>query len=403
MSIRNFRDRYRALEQTADTVAEHVPVVQDWPLPDGGRLVETAFGHTVVADTSFHGSDISLARDQMAQARITRDVNSTIFVDTETTGLAGGTGTHVFLVGLGRFEGDAFTVRQFFLRHPGEERALLDAIEREVRAANCVVTYNGRTFDIPMLETRFRMHHHVCEFPEQHLDLLYPARSLWKHRLPSCSLGTIERDVLGVTRVDDAPGWMIPQLYFNYLQSRRVETLRDVFNHNRQDIVSLARLAGLIHSFHAGHSSPDHPTDRLGLALAQLRNGYSGDALATIVTYCNSPLVPAVLRLRAVRTASTCLKRARRYQEAITLWETCLSDPSRVVRMLATEELAKHFEHRSHDHRAALELARKAADGARLVGDTEMLASFEHRIARLESKLYRQGQNGNDLHEMESV
>lgn len=403
MSMRSFRDRYQALGKPAEPAVDERASTSSWPVPADGRLIETSNGTTVVCDAAFSGIDIDTARQLMSQAGISQDIESTIFVDTETTGLAGGTGTHVFLVGLGRFGPGGFNVRQYFLRHPGEERALLEAIEQDVRDSSCLVTYNGRSFDIPMLETRFRMHHRACEFPDQHLDLLHPARAVWKHRLPGCSLGTVERDVLGVTRVDDAPGWMIPQMYFDYLQSRRVETLRNVFNHNRQDIVSLARLAGLLHGYQAGLMSPERPTDRLGVALIQLRMGDVERAMPVIATECHSPLVPAALRVRAVREASTVLKRSRRYPEAILLWERCLTDASRAIRMLAAEELAKHMEHRSRDHRAALELARKAADGARLVGDLEMLGNFERRIARLEMKVQRQHPPSGDMQEMESV
>ena len=403
MSSRSFRDRYQPLDSRRDMPVEDHSHDSGWPLPDGGALFETSFGHTVMCDAVFGGDDIQLARSMLNDAGIAGDVSSTIFVDTETTGLAGGTGTHVFLVGLGRFEHGSFRVRQYFLRHPGEERALLDAIEQDVRDASCLVSYNGRTFDIPMLETRFRMHHHHCRFPDMHLDLLHPVRSVWKHRLPSCSLGTVEQYVLGVTRVDDAPGWMIPQLYFSYLQSRRIETLRDVFNHNRQDIVSLARIAGLVHSYQAGLSIPDHPSDRLGVAIIQIRLGDIDRALPVIRQDSGSALAPAELRYRAVREASVALKRARRYPEAIDLWHERLADPSRAIRMLAAEELAKYMEHHSRDHRAALDVAMRAVQGAQLAGDRIMIESFTKRIERLESKLARVPLPVSDTDELENV
>ena len=389
MSIRSFRDRYGALERASNPGAGQSPPASDWPLPADGSLLATPAGETVVCDVTFHGPDIDTARDWLSAARIATDLENTLFIDTETTGLAGGTGTHVFLVGLGRFVDQGFQVRQFFMRHPGEERALLAALEEDVRESNCLVTYNGRTFDIPMLQTRFRMHHRHCAFPDQHLDLLHPVRSLWKHRLPSCSLGTVERDILGVMRVDDAPGWMIPQLYFSWLQSRRIDTLSNVFNHNRQDIVSLARIAGLVHAYQAGLEHPDHPVDRLSLALLHLRSGDLERALPVVKRASGSSLIPAQLRLRAIREVSVALKRARRYPEAIELWEQSLSDPSRAVRAFAAEELAKYLEHRSRDHVRALDLARRAAEGACLVGDKEMFAAFQKRVQRLEEKIQR--------------
>jgi uncharacterized protein len=403
MSIRSFRDRYGALGQQTETSAADSHDALEWPLPERGTLLSTSFGHTVVCDSVFSGDDIDLARLWLVRAGITRDIDSTVFVDTETTGLSGGTGTHVFLVGLGRFEARGFVVRQYFLRHPGEERALLSAIERDVRDAGCLVTYNGRSFDVPMLETRFRMHHQSFAFPDHHLDLLHPVRSLWKHRLPGCSLGTVERDILGVTRVDDAPGWMIPQMYFSYLQSRRIEMLASVFSHNQQDIVSLARIAGLVHAYQAGIESPEHPADRLCVALLRLRMGDVDDALSVIIQESGSALVPGQIRLRAARAASTALKRARRYHEALDLWQRGLNDPARSVRSFAAEEIAKHLEHRVRDHQGALEIARSAADGARLAGDTDTARSFAHRIVRLEEKIRRAGTSSTAEEKQENV
>lgn len=387
MSIRSFRDRYGALEPEGNRAPPQP--ADKWPVPSGGLLLSTDFGHTVVCDTIFRGPEIQSAREQLRAANIATDIQSTLFVDTETTGLAGGTGTHVFLVGLGKFLDEGFQVRQFFLRHPGEERALLSAVESELGNSSCLVTYNGRSFDIPLLQTRFRMHHYHFPLPGAHLDLLHTVRAVWKHRLPSCSLGTIERDVLGIVRVDDAPGWMIPQIYFDYLQSRQVDTLNSVFNHNRQDILSLARIAALVHSYQTGLEDPVHPTDRLCVALLQLRLGDVERALPVIESECGSVFIPAQLRHKAIREVSIALKRQRRFDDALGVWERGLSDPSRAVRSFAAEELAKHLEHRTRDHDRALTLARRAADGARLVQDHQMAAAFDRRILRLEEKLRR--------------
>lgn len=387
MSIRNVRDRYGSVAPTADRTLDDTR--EAWPVPAGAGILSTAHGDTVVSDTLFHGPDIHSAWESLTAATITQDLGSTLFIDTETTGLAGGTGTHVFLVGLGMFVDGGFRVRQYFLRHPGEERALLAAIEAELGASSCLVTYNGSSFDIPLLQTRFRMHHHQCPLPDKHLDLLHAARAVWKHRLPSCSLGTIERDVLGITRVDDAPGWMIPQMYFDYLQSRNVNTLANVFAHNQQDIISLARITALIHGYQAGIDEPVHPTDRLCVALLRLRLGEIDLALSAISRELNSVIIPAHLRFTALRDVSVVLKRHRRYDDALELWERGLSDPNRAVRSFCAEELAKHLEHRARDHRRALELARRAANGALLVRDHKMAATFERRAQRLEEKIRR--------------
>ncbi len=389
MSIRSFRDRFGALERTSQPEPAIRPVDPDWPLPAGGQLLATNSGETVVTDFHLAGPEVELARSLLGNAGIAGNVDTTIFLDTETTGLSGGTGTHVFLVGLGRFQDGGFTVRQFFMRHPGEEQALLEAVEQEARASTCLISYNGRTFDVPLLETRYRMHHQRWQVPDLHIDLLHPVRSVWKHRLPSCSLGTVEEQILGVHRVDDAPGWMIPQLYFSWLQNRHIAALENVFSHNRQDIISLARLAGLVHAYQAGLEAPAHPADRLGVALIHLRQGHLDRALPVVQETAGSPLVPAELRFRAVRETSTALKRSGRYTEALPIWEQGLSDPSRAIRMHAAEELAKYFEHRTRDHRAALHLAERAADGARLAGDRQAASAFDRRAVRLMEKIRR--------------
>ncbi|MEK6665539.1 MAG: ribonuclease H-like domain-containing protein, partial [candidate division NC10 bacterium] len=162
-----------------------------------------------------------------------------LYLDTETTGLAGGTGTYAFLVGAGFFDGDRFVLAQYFMRDLDEEPALISAMAALLADFDGVVTYNGRGFDLPLLETRFVLSRRPWPQHLSHLDLLPPARRLWSSRLPDCRLGTIEARVLGLERVDDVPGALIPSLYFHYLRSRRAEALQPVFEHNRLDVLSL--------------------------------------------------------------------------------------------------------------------------------------------------------------------
>lgn len=390
--MRGFRERYGSLAGAATsgaTCEHHAP---DWPLPDGARHTDTPDGPCVVHDRVYGGEPIAEARMALARCLDARrdgalDPADVIFLDTETTGLSGGTGTHVFLVGVGRFTGDALHVRQFFMRHPGDERSLLSALASDLRHAGALVTYNGKAFDVPLLDTRYRMHGRAFNRPEQHVDLLASARAIWKHRLPNCSLGTIERMVLGVERELDAPGWLIPQLYFDYLRSRRIETLEPVFEHNRTDIVTLARLTGIVHSFEAGLTIPGDEIDCLALALHRLRRHGSDESLADIRARWSVYTVPSALRLRALKELSTALKRRRRHTEAAVEWTRALADPSRPIRLFAAEELAKYFEHRERDPGRAREIARRAADGAALAGDEDATASFERRLVRLERKL----------------
>ncbi|MEX2314567.1 MAG: ribonuclease H-like domain-containing protein, partial [Thermomicrobiales bacterium] len=192
---------------------------------------------------------------------------------------------------------------------------------------------------------------------------------------------------LGVERELDAPGWLIPQLYFDYLRTRRIEVLEPVFEHNRIDIVTLARLTALVQTYEAGISTPPNDIDRLAVALHQLRRFGNDQAIALIQELWRLPTVPAEFRLRALRDLSVVLKRRRRHADAAEQWIAAQTDPSRAVRLFAAEELAKHLEHRERDHARALEITRRGADGAALAEDAAAIAAFEHRLRRLERKL----------------
>ena len=190
------------------------------------------------------------------------------FVDTETTGLAGGTGTCAFLIGVGSIGRDGFRVRQFFMRDYGEEASQLDALERHLKRFRVMITYNGKSFDQPLLETRFRMNRARPPFARmEHLDLLHGARRLWKLRFESCRLVDLENQILGFERAGDIPGALIPYVYFEYLRSRQAARLLAVFEHNALDILTLACLTGIVpHAF----KDPENVQLRHGSEMAGL-------------------------------------------------------------------------------------------------------------------------------------
>jgi len=172
------------------------------------------------------------------------DLRRAAFLDTETTGLAGGTGTAAFLVGVGWVEGDAFRLRQYFMRDYHEEPALLRALGEDLARFEYLVTFNGKMFDLPLLETRYRLSREAYPLGQAlHLDLLHPARRLWKARLESCRLQSLEDALLGLRRQGDIPGEEIPRIYFDYVRSRAARVVPRILEHNRLDIVSLAALA----------------------------------------------------------------------------------------------------------------------------------------------------------------
>ena len=184
------------------------------------------------------------------------------FIDTETTGLSLGAGTYTFLIGVGTFEDEAFVVRQFFMRNPAEERAQLHLVEEALTRCTGIVSFNGRGFDMPLINNRFVLAAMPLPlFGAPHLDLLPPARRLWKARWGSCSLGNLERNVLEFQRTaEDVPGYLIPDIYRQYyLTGVATEMLAHVFYHNLEDIASMVVLgARMARFFRHGHPGGTH-------------------------------------------------------------------------------------------------------------------------------------------------
>ena len=172
------------------------------------------------------------------------DLSRALFLDTETSGLAGGTGTFAFLIGVGFVEEDRFRVTQFLLRNPLGEAAMLEELAILAAGRRDLVTYNGGSFDLPLLETRFALNGVRSPFRDaRHLDLLHPARRLFKPRHENARLSTLERELLEVERDDDIPGDRIPQVFFDFLRHGHHPSMESVLAHNRYDIVTLAALA----------------------------------------------------------------------------------------------------------------------------------------------------------------
>jgi len=309
-----------------------------------------------------------------------------LYLDTETTGLAGGTGTYAFLVGAGFFEADRFVLKQLFMRDLDEEPALIAAIEGLLADFDGVVTYNGRGFDLPLLETRFILSRRPWPHHLWHLDLLPSARRLWSSRLPDCRLPTIEAHVLGLDRIDDVPGALIPSLYFRYLRSRRAEELQPVFEHNRLDVLSLVALTGWVAR---ALVNPERvaltPEEYVGLG----RLWEEVDAERGLECYraaltrgLGSPVRERVLLRLALRA-----KREARWHEACRLWEAAISQGSG-FQPRPWEELAKYYEHRHRDLSAAHRVTSLALVEADARGAPATVRSLlAHRLSRLRRRL----------------
>jgi uncharacterized protein YprB with RNaseH-like and TPR domain len=335
------------------------------------------------------------------------------FLDTETSGMAGGTGTYVFLVGVGRFEqtasGRTFRLLQFFMRDPGEEPALLEALAEFLAPCTALVTYNGKAFDAPLLKTRYTLHDIPIPFEDYaHVDLLHLARRLWRERLPSRTLKYIEENVLGAPRTsEEVPGYEIPWLYFDYLRTGDASEMKGVFYHNAMDIVALAALFS--HTTAMLHDPFDeriqHGLDVIALAKLYEDLGQWDDAARIYERGLEmSPSTPLQGQAgsgqalgeedfwKAVRRLSVLQKRRGDLGEAVRWWEQAAEQGH----VYAHVELAKHFEHRQRDYPEAQKWAQEALE---LVDENDEMPSYvrehwqaelKHRLNRLAGKLKRQ-------------
>ena len=316
------------------------------------------------------------------------DLRRPLFLDTETTGLSGGTGTVAFLVGLARHESEGLALVQYFLCDFNQEDALLWAVGQSVREAGVLVSYNGRSFDWPLLQTRLLMRRAEWASPP-HLDLLTLARRIFKPRLPDCALQTIEQAVLDLHRADDLPGMLIPGRYFAWLRDGDPHGLDPVFIHNRQDVLSMALL---LPRFEALLRDPDdlHPLDRFGRARFLEARGFRGEAVQEYRRLWRHrpmgealPVTRGAVGLRLARL----LRRQGRWEEAQSVLEECWRTQSYPYPVAI--ELAKLLEHQARDLKAA---RRIVSDALRLlavamVPNAQWQDDLERRQRRLDRRL----------------
>jgi uncharacterized protein YprB with RNaseH-like and TPR domain len=325
------------------------------------------------------------------------DLTKAAFFDCETTGLAGGVGTYAFLVGVGFMSGDEFVVEQYFMQDFHQEGAVLTAVAERLAGFEFLVSYNGKCFDLPLLETRWTIHR--IDYDRDvwfHVDLLYPSRRLWKKRLADCSLSNVENRILGVKRKADVPSYLVPQIYFDYLRSGDAEPLLGVFHHNRYDILSLLGLSITIDDL-LGASDPSRiiePEDLLSLGWIHRNLGNH----LTGVDYLRRALsqrLPPELNLEASAGLASLYRRIGLADDAAEVWHTLIGGDT-PFSLRAHEELAKYYEHRKRDYRQALSLVERAilhlvSDLPWPGGQTKQtrLDALEYRKARLEKKIGR--------------
>lgn len=325
------------------------------------------------------------------------DASQWLFLDTETTGLAGGTGTYAFLVGVAWWDAGGLEVEQFFMREHSEEHSLLVAVSERLAERRVLVTFNGKSFDWPLLETRYRMTRKITPRPPRaHLDFLHPARHLWRLRLGSVRLAELERHVLGWNRGTDVQSELIPQIYFDYLRGGDPGPLVPVFRHNQMDLRGLAALAGRVLSLLAQPEAAESDALELyGVSRLLDRRGHSDHARRLYSRALDGGLPPPVDRSARHRLAQLA-KRQRDFPLANSLWVELRGASREGFR--AYEELGIYFEHHAHQPESALAITEEALLELRRAHRAGLLASalyrtwrerFEHRLARLRRKTNR--------------
>jgi uncharacterized protein len=325
------------------------------------------------------------------------DPGQWLFLDTETTGLAGGSGTYAFLVGIAWWEDGGLEIEQFFLREQSEERALLFALRERIAERPVLVTFNGKSFDWPLLETRYRMSRKVsAPTPKAHLDFLHPARNLWRLRLGSVRLSELERHVLGWNRGADLLSGLIPQIYFDYLRGAPPEQLIPVLNHNQMDLRGLAALSSRVLSLLSdAESLGQDGLELFGVSrICEKRGDYT--RAGNLYKKSIASFLPAETDRAARRSLARLAKRNGDFDLACELWKDAIGNSRRGYE--AYEQLAIYYEHKARDPEQAREIVRQALDELRRaiqVGDIapgpyrEIKARFDRRGERLERKCRR--------------
>jgi uncharacterized protein len=331
------------------------------------------------------------APDQIA------DPDEWLFLDTETTGLSGGSGTYPFLVGLAWWDGGGFEIEQLFMREYSEERSLLFALRERIAERPVLVTFNGKSFDWPLLETRYRMSRKIAvPTPRAHLDFLHPARNLWRLRLGSVRLSELERHVLGWDRGGDLLSGLIPQIYFDYLRGGAPEPLVPVLNHNQMDLRGLAALSSRILSLLSDVENVGQDgLEMFGVSRICEKQGEDIRA-RTLYEKSIASFLPTETDRVARRSLARLAKRQGDFELACELWKDALGNSRHGYE--AYEQLAIYYERKARDPEQAREIVRQAINELRRAiqsGDIapgpyrEIKARFDHRMERLERKSER--------------
>lgn len=328
------------------------------------------------------------------------DISKIIFFDLETTGLAGGAGTWPFLCGIGWYEENSFVVEQYFMEDYPYEGIMLRGLTEKMKKAEALVTFNGKTFDVPLLKTRLIFNRMRLNLEIPHIDLLHPSRRLWRGVFPDCSLGSIEENFFGLKRARDIDSSLIPMIYFNYVRGRRREMMLPVFDHNVQDV---ATLGSLLLFFCRAINSPmtsllKSPKAFFGLGRWLLKLGRREQATECFDHALNAAREPE-LRERLLWHTGMMHKKMESWESALEAWERLMKE-SMQRRIDAAVEIAKYYEHRVKQPDRAREIIimavhgdkiseelREYLEGPSCAGESRLTPGLEKRLRRLEKKI----------------
>lgn len=322
------------------------------------------------------------------------DLSTALFFDLETTGLSGGTGVIPFNIGMGYYRDDKFWVAQYFLGELGEEERMIRELSRFLADMDfkSVVTYNGKAFDMPLLETRFILHRIPCVLSGlPHLDFLCPARNLWKHKYESCRLFYLAREVLMTGRDEDIPSAEIPWRYFQYLKTGNFELIEPILYHNAEDILSLLGVVIMGASLFASdlEESGIDAMDFFGAGKVLEKVGEREKAADYFQRALNGSLSEEA-GLSTRKRLSLQYKKSQKWENAVLMWQQMAASQTPSSDLLfSLRELAMYFEHKE---KKLLEAQRYAEEGYVVARDfsSSFEKDFIHRRERLNQKIRKE-------------
>lgn len=317
-----------------------------------------------------------------------------LFLDTETTGLSRGAGTVAFLIGIGYIRADELIVRQYMMRDYNEESFVLNHVLEHINRCRAVVTFNGRAFDMPLIQSRLIMQRIRVDLSScLHIDLLHTARRVWKLRLPSCKLSSLEEHIYNEPRIDDLPGAEVPQRYFDYLKSKDFSLLEDILKHNAQDILTLARLLYTLSELHENPMSAEHIQDIFSLGCIYEKRGRHQTARA-----CYRAADAGSMSALSREKLASSLNRSHEPKEAAKIYERMISARQGGAKPYIA--LCKILEHKIKDINAAADVARHGllylSDRTLTTNQEDAFNDLTHRYARLLAKKRKQSESKSD-------